>query len=155
MRSNEAINEIVATCFGHIRNQIEVIALDYSRDERPLDGVSWQLLEELQENARLSYSELGRRVGLTAPAVAERMRRMEEAGIISGYRVELNQEKIGRPLLAFIRLATDRANCAQFGAVAARELPEVLECHRVTGGDSYIAKVAVRSVQHLEDMLNR
>jgi Lrp/AsnC family leucine-responsive transcriptional regulator len=131
------------------------MALDFERYVQGLDDVSWQLLEELQQNARLSYSELGRRVGLTAPAVAERIRRMEEAGIIAGYRLELNQEKIGRPLLAFIRLATDQANCAQFGASAARDFPEVLECHRITGGDSYIVKVAVRSVQHLEDLLNR
>jgi Lrp/AsnC family leucine-responsive transcriptional regulator len=134
-----------------IRNQIGVIALD---SDRLLDDVSWQILTELQENARLSYTELGRRVGLTAPAVAERVRRMEEMDIITGYRVELNLEKTGLPLVAFIRIATDERMCFQFGG-AAREIPEILECHRVTGGDSYIVKVAVSSVRHLERLLDR
>jgi Lrp/AsnC family leucine-responsive transcriptional regulator len=134
-----------------IRNQIGVIALD---SDKLLDDVSWQILCELQENARLSYTELGRRVGLTAPAVAERVRRMEEMGIINGYRVELNLEKTGLPLLVFIRIATDERTCLQFGS-AVREIPEVLECHRVTGGDSYIVKAAVSSVRHLELLLNQ
>lgn len=123
--------------------------------ERILDEVSWQILGELQRNARISFTELGRRVGLTAPAVAERIRRMEDAGIIGGYRVELNHEKIGRGLLAFIRIATDQGACSRFGAVVERDFPEVLECHRVTGGDSYILKVAVPSVRELETLLDR
>ncbi len=119
-----------------------------------LDEVSWQILVELQENARLSYSELGRRVGLTAPAVADRVRRLEEAGIIEGYRVALNLDKIGLPLLAYIRIATHERMAVPFGSVA-KDFPEVLECHRVTGGDSYIVKVAVSSVRHLETLLDR
>src|SRR6266852_1986704 len=108
----------------------------------------------MQENARVSYSELGRRVGLTAPAVAERVKRMEEAGIIQGYRVDLNLEKIGVPMQAYVRLATDERMCLRFGGIA-RDFPEILECHRVTGGDSYIMKVAVASVRHLELLLDR
>jgi Lrp/AsnC family leucine-responsive transcriptional regulator len=119
-----------------------------------LDEVGWQILCELQENARISYTELGRRVGLTAPAVAERVRRMEEMGIIEGYRVNLNLEKIGLPMQAYIRLAAQEGMCLRFGSIA-RDIPEVLECHRVTGGDSYILKVAVSSVGHLENLLNR
>jgi len=119
-----------------------------------LDDVNWRILGELQQNARVSYSELGRRVGLTAPAVAERIRRMEDTGIIEGYRTELNLERIGLPILALIRVATSEGACAQFGAVA-RDIPEVLECRRVTGGDSYVMKVAVTSVQHLETLLDR
>jgi Lrp/AsnC family leucine-responsive transcriptional regulator len=119
-----------------------------------LDDVAWQILCELQENARISYTELGRRVGLTAPAVAERVRRMEEARIIEGYRVNLNLEKIGLPMQAYIRIATLEGTCLRFGSIA-REFPEILECHRVTGGDSYILKVAVSSVSHLEILLNR
>jgi Lrp/AsnC family leucine-responsive transcriptional regulator len=119
-----------------------------------LDDVAWRLLAELQANARISFSELGRRVGLSAPAVAERVRRMEEAGIIAGYHVELNLEKLGFPLQAIIRVATDERQCQAFGPLA-RDIPEVLECHRVTGGDSYICKVAVGSVRHLEQLLDR
>jgi Lrp/AsnC family leucine-responsive transcriptional regulator len=122
--------------------------------EKALDDVGWQILCELQDNARVSYSELGRRVGLTAPAVAERVKRMEDAGIVEGYRVNLNLEKIGLPMQAYIRIATDERMCLRFGGIA-REVPEVLECHRVTGGDSYILKVAVSSVSHLENLLNR
>jgi Lrp/AsnC family leucine-responsive transcriptional regulator len=122
--------------------------------DRVLDEVNWQILNELQEDARLSYTELGRRVGLTAPAVAERVKRLEESGVIAGYRVDLNLERVGYPLLVFIRIATNENMCLHFGAVA-QQFPEVLECHRVTGGDSYIIQVAVSSVRHLELFLNR
>lgn len=123
--------------------------------EKVIDRVSWQILTALQENARISYTDLGKRVGLTAPAVAERIRRMEDAGIIEGYRVELSLDKIGRGLIAFVRLATDQDTCSRFGSIVSREFPEVLECHRVTGGDSYITKVAVPSVRELETLLDR
>lgn len=119
-----------------------------------MDEVSWQILRELQENARITFSELGRRVGLSPPAVAERVRGLEEAGIIAGYRAEVNLEKIGLPLLAYVRIATDERTCGQFSATV-KGIPEILECHRVTGGDSYIVKAAVSTVQHLEDLLNR
>lgn len=119
-----------------------------------IDDVNWQILGALQQDARLSYSELGRRVGLTAPAVAERVRRLEEAGVIEGYHARLNPEKVGVPLLALVRIACSERMCQEFGNVA-RDIPEVLECCRVTGGDSYIAKVAVTSVQHLEGLLDR
>ena len=127
------------------------MALDLSD---ALDAANWEILSGLQENARLSYSELGRRVGLSPPAVAERVRRLEEAGIIRGYRADVDIAKLGLPLLGFIRVATREGRCPQFAALAA-ELPEVLECHRVTGGDSYIAKFAAASMQHLELLLNR
>jgi Lrp/AsnC family leucine-responsive transcriptional regulator len=118
-----------------------------------LDEIDWQILGDLQENARLGYSELGRRVGLSPPAVAERVRRLEEAGIIRGYRAEVDVARLGLPLLGFIRVATREDRCPQFAALAA-ELPEVLECHRVTGGDSYVVKFAATSMQHLEHLLN-
>src|SRR5919109_777696 len=120
-----------------------------------LDDVGWRLLCELQENARLSYSELGRRVGLTAPAVAERLRRMEEAGVVAGYRVDLRLDKIGLPLTAIIRLTCAEGWCARFGALVAKDFPETLECYRVAGSDSYVMKVAVASVQHLEGLIDR
>ncbi|MGH2461690.1 MAG: Lrp/AsnC family transcriptional regulator [Chloroflexota bacterium] len=122
--------------------------------EALLDDVNWKILEELQNNARLSFTELGRRVGLTAPAVAERVRRLEDAGVIEGYRAELNLEKLGLPLLALIRVATGDGMCGQFADVA-KGIPEVIECRRVTGGDSYVMKAAVTSVRHLEALLDR
>src|SRR5215470_16548505 len=104
--------------------------------EKLLDATGWQLLRELQQNARLSYSELGQRVGLSSPAVAERIRRMEDAGIISGYHAEVNRAKIGFPITAIIRMSTlagDR--CTRFTAFT-QDIPEVLVCYRVTGSDS-------------------
>lgn len=122
--------------------------------ERLLDDVGRRILHELQENPRIGYTELGRRVSLTAPAVAERVHRLEEAGIITGYRVELNTEKLGLPIIAFIRLATNEVKSGRVDAMA-QKTPEVLECHRVTGDDSYIMKVAVASVQHLETLISK
>ena len=122
--------------------------------ERLLDDVGRRILIELQENPRIGYTELGRRVGLTAPAVAERIRRLEECGIITGYRLELNVEKLGLPILAFIRLTTNDVKSGRVDAMA-KSLPEILECHRVTGDDSYIMKAAVSSVQHLEGLISK
>src|SRR3712207_257905 len=107
-----------------------------------LDEVSWAILCALQENARLSYSELGRRVGLTPPAVAERVKRLEEAGIITGYRAELDLSKLGLFLTVIIRLAPRGRPSGELGARLA-VLPEVLECHHVTGEDCFVMKVAV------------
>ena len=123
--------------------------------ERLLDETGWRLLEALQENARLSFSELGQRVGLSSPAVAERVRRMEDAGIITGYRAEVNTAKIGYPITAIVRISTPPGErCTRF-SVRAQELPEVLECYRVTGVDSLVMKVMVSSIEHLESLIDR
>ncbi|HKX30329.1 MAG TPA: Lrp/AsnC family transcriptional regulator [Blastocatellia bacterium] len=119
-----------------------------------LDDIGWHILKELQDNGRISFSELGRRVGLSIPAVTERVRRMEDAGIITGYHAEVNFEKIGYPILAYIRMSIT-------GNVSARivdlmkDLAEVTECHRGTGGDSFILKVRVSSVAHLEHVIEK
>ncbi len=123
-------------------------------DSSLLDATGWRLLCELQKNARLSYAELGRRVSLTLPAVAERIRKMEDAGIISGYRVELNASRIGLPITAFIRISIVGDVFTRITKVVA-ELPEVVECHRSTGADSFIMKVQVRSVEHLESLIDK
>ncbi len=122
--------------------------------ERLLDETGWHLLEALQENARLSFSELGQRVGLSSPAVAERVRRMEDAGIITGYRAEVNTAKIGYPITAIMRINTQGEKCARFNAFA-REIPEILECYRVTGEDCHVMKVMITSVEHLESLIDR
>lgn len=122
--------------------------------EGRLDSVDWALLTELQQNARISYTELGRRVGLTPPAVIERVRRLEDSGVISGYRVDLNMDRIGRPLKAVIRIAQNDARGCNLGAVL-RDMPEVLETDRITGEDCYTLKVAVASPERLEDFLDR
>jgi Lrp/AsnC family leucine-responsive transcriptional regulator len=119
-----------------------------------LDDIGWALLRELQGNARLSFSELGRRVGLTPPAVADRMRRMEEAGIIRGYRPEIDLARVGLPLTAVIRVTHRGVNCLELGRIVS-QYPEVLECHRITGAESYIMKVALRTVEHLQELIDR
>jgi len=120
-----------------------------------IDGTDWGLLEALQENARLTFAELGRRVSLSPAAVAERVRRLEETGVLRGYHAELDLAAVGVPMQAMIRITTSNSTeCATHGRRLA-EVPEVLEAQRVTGTDSYIARVAVRSMEHLEDLLTR
>ena len=122
--------------------------------DKLLDETGWRLLEELQENARLSYSELGLRVGLSSPAVAERMRRMEEAGLVTGYHAEVNLAALGLPVTAVIRLASiPGQNCSRTAAEV-NAIPEVIECYRVTGSDAVIATVVATSVDHLETIID-
>lgn len=123
--------------------------------EKMLDETGWRLLEVLQENARLSYSELGQRVNLSAPAVADRMRRMEEAGIINGYHAEVNLSKIGLPITAIVRVGNTAGQSCQQTLVRIKEIPEVLECYRVTGSDAVIARVAATSASHLERIIDQ
>ena len=119
-----------------------------------LDQIGWKLLHELQLNGRLSYAELGRRVGLTTPAVVERVRRMEEAGIIRGFHADVDPIKLGMPITAFIRMSVVGDVFTKIVA-AVKNSPEVVECHRGTGADSFIMKVHVRSVEHLEALIDR
>jgi Lrp/AsnC family leucine-responsive transcriptional regulator len=111
-------------------------------------------LGELQENARLTFNELGRRVNLSAPAVAERVRRMEEAGIIIGYRAEVDPAKVGFPLGAFLRVEAPGVNHSRIGALA-EETPEVVECHHITGAESFLMRVVLSGTDHLQGMLHK
>src|SRR5207302_11287306 len=124
------------------------------RTDKLLDQIGWKLLQELQINGRLSYAELGRRVGLTSPAVVERVKRMEEAGIIVGYHADIDPMKVGMPITAYIRLSVVGDVYTRITAVV-KNSPEVVECHRGTGADSFIMKVHVRSVEHLESLIDR
>jgi len=119
-----------------------------------LDGKDWQLLEALQQDARLGYAELGRKVRLSAPAVAERVKRLEEAGVISGYRATVDPKRLGYGISAMIRLRCDGATCARIGALVA-DIPEVLECRRLAGEDSALLHVVAMSIGHLESVLDR
>lgn len=119
-----------------------------------LDEIDKKLLSELQDDARTSYAELGRRVGLTTPAVIERIRKLEDAGIVTGYRAEIDTSKVGLPITAFIRMSISGVDYSHIIEVA-EVSNEVMECHRGTGGDSFIMKVAVASVEHLQEMIDR
>ncbi len=122
--------------------------------EKLLDRTGKKLLAALQANARLSFSELGRQVGLSQPAAAERVKRLEDAGIITGYHAEVDAAKLGWPVPAFVRLITPPEKYPRFLKLAA-SWPEVLECHHVSGDDSFVLKVAVSSTAHLEEFIGR
>ena len=119
-----------------------------------IDEIDRKILTELQSDARISYAELGRRVGLTTPAVIERVRKLEDAQIITGYRADIDPAKIGMPITAFIRMSITGVDYSHIIEVA-EQSKEVLECHRGTGGDSFIMKVAVSSVEHLQEVIDR
>jgi Lrp/AsnC family leucine-responsive transcriptional regulator len=123
-------------------------------NERLLDDIGWHILEELQRNARISFAELGRRVGLSIPAVTERVHRMEEAGIITGYHAEIDPAKVGLSITAFIRMNISGNVSAKIVSLM-NEMAEVEECHRGTGSDSFIMKVRATSVTHLEHLIER
>lgn len=119
-----------------------------------IDAIDWKILKELQINARITFAELGRRVGLTTPAVIERIRKLEDAAIITGYRVEIDTAKVGLPITAFIRMSITGVDYSHIIEVA-KDTTEVLECHRGTGGDSFIMKVAVADVGHLQTLIDK
>jgi Lrp/AsnC family transcriptional regulator, leucine-responsive regulatory protein len=129
------------------------------KDRRPGDILAFdttdsRLLAELQQDARLSLAELGRRVGLSSPAVTDRLRRLESDGVIVGHRTELSPEALGLALTSIIRI---RPSPRQLHKVAelAQDTPEVVECHRITGEDCFFIKAHVRDVHHLEELIDR
>ena len=125
-----------------------------SKSNPPLDQVDKHILQAIQENARIPYSELGRLVGLTPPAVRNRLQRMEDAGIILGYRAELDPEKLGLPITAFITLTTTpRRYTSVYQTIDG--LQEVQECHHLTGEASFIMKVNVGSMRHMEALIEQ
>ncbi len=119
-----------------------------------IDEIDWKILKELQINARITFAELGRRVGLTTPAVIERIHKLEDAGIITGYRAEIETAKVGLPIMAFVRMSITGVDYSHIIEVA-EQASEVLECHRGTGGDSFIMKVAVADVGHLQTLIDK
>lgn len=121
---------------------------------RTVDETDWKLLAELEADARQSFSELGRKVGLSQPATAERIKNLEALGIIRGYRVDVDRAKLGYPIQAFIRMHTDGEKCQGLQRNV-EKLLGVLECHRVTGDGSYIIRAALSSVEQLEELIDR
>ncbi len=122
------------------------------QNDRDLDSVGWQLLRMLQENARISFRQIGEVIGMTAPAVGERIHRLEDAGVLKGYQAKIDLAKIGRPIMAFVHLTCDSHQETKFRKDVLTLL-DVIECHCVTGTESFILKVAVTSVPHLEQLL--
>jgi Lrp/AsnC family transcriptional regulator, leucine-responsive regulatory protein len=119
-----------------------------------LDTVGLRILRELQRDARQTLSELSRKAGLSLPAVSERVRRMEECGIIRGYHAQVDLGSIGYPITVFVRLKMAPERYTKFKHAVA-SLPAVLECHHVSGEDSFILKLVVSSIADLEAMLGK
>ena len=117
-----------------------------------LDDINRDLLDILQLEGRLSYRELGDRVGLSAPAVAERMHKLEDSGVIRGYRAVVDYEALGFPILCIIRLRAPGPSSGVDEMVQA--IPEVIEANRVTGSESHVIRARVRSTAHLESLLH-
>jgi Lrp/AsnC family transcriptional regulator, leucine-responsive regulatory protein len=117
-----------------------------------LDETSWAILQALQENARISYAELGKQVGLTAPAVAERVRKMEDAGIISGYHAAINLPALGLPISVVIQLRVNHGRLKDVYALIGK-MPEVTTCYNLTGNDCSMIVASVASIDHLEKLL--
>jgi len=113
-----------------------------------------ELLRQLRDDPRLGVAELARRVGLSAPAVRERVLRLEEAGVVRGYRLELDPAALGYPISAYVRV---RPAPGQLPKVAelARSLPQVVECHRVTGEDCFVLKIHLSALDDLDQLLDR
>jgi Lrp/AsnC family leucine-responsive transcriptional regulator len=115
-----------------------------------LDPTDRELIRELEADARITWADLGRRVGLTAPAVRERVRRLERAGVITGYGAWIDPERVGRPIGAYVRVATTSIGRAEKLVEFVRERGEVVECHSLTGDDSVILRIQVADMAMLD-----
>jgi Lrp/AsnC family transcriptional regulator, leucine-responsive regulatory protein len=129
-------------------------ALTYSPSHEVLDEVNLRLLTHLREDPRMSMSALSRRVGMSSPAVTERVRRMEEAGVIMGYRLDIDPKALGLPVAAYIRVRPSPGQLPKIAELA-EQIAEVVECHRVTGEDCFIIKVHLPAMDQLDRILDR
>lgn len=112
------------------------------------------ILKLLQRNPRMSIAELARKIGMSNPAARERVRRLEKSGVIAGYRLELNPKAAGHDITAFVRIRPLPGHLPKVSKLA-QQLPEVVECHRVTGEDCFILKVHLPEIASLDRVLDR
>jgi Lrp/AsnC family leucine-responsive transcriptional regulator len=119
-----------------------------------LDDINRRLLDELQRDGRVAFAELGRRVGLSAPAVAERVGRLEREGVITGYRAEVDPRAVGYVLAAVVRIRPFARQIHKIPEIAA-QTPEIVECERITGEDCFLLRLHVRAMDDLEPVLDR
>ena len=119
-----------------------------------IDELNWRILKLLQENARESFTSVGRKVGLTPPAVAERVKKMEDLGILEGYKTKVSYTKAGYQLKAIINLRAFMGKLKPFLEMV-KSLDEVLNCYRITGNENIIMEVVLRDQHHLEQFIDR
>lgn len=124
------------------------------RTETALDEIDWRILAELQRDGRLSFNELGRRVSLSSPSVAERVRKLESSGVITGYRAVVDPARAGQPVAAFIQMRCDRDRCL-LKTSRASDYPEIVEIHKLSGDYCSMLRVRTSSMRHLESFLER
>jgi Lrp/AsnC family leucine-responsive transcriptional regulator len=126
----------------------------YTSADSELDEVNLRILAELRREPRLTMAALGRRIGMSSPAVTERVRRLEEVGVIAGYRLDINPASLGLPIAAYVRVRPIPGQVQRVAELAA-QIPEVVECHRVTGEDCFIMKVHIPAMEQLDRLLDR
>jgi Lrp/AsnC family leucine-responsive transcriptional regulator len=119
-----------------------------------LDEIDCKLLTELQRSARMSFAELGRTVGLSTPAVIERVKRLEEERVILGYHAQVDPVTVGRAVEAFVKVSVAGNHLLRFAATV-QTVEEVLECYRITGAESFLVLVAVRDMLHLQVVIDK
>jgi Lrp/AsnC family transcriptional regulator, leucine-responsive regulatory protein len=128
--------------------------VSYDPEDRILDAVNLRLLAELQASPRLPTAELARRIGMSAPAVAERVQRLERVGVIAGHHLEINPAAVGLPVTAFARIRPMPGSLPKIAELAA-QTPQVTECYRITGEDCFLIKLHAPAIEQLEAILDR
>ena len=119
-----------------------------------LDPRNAKILRLLRADPRMNISELARRVGMSAPAIRERVQRLQETGVISGYRLEISARALGYPIAAFVRIRPMPGKLSKIVEIASR-MPQVVECHRITGEDCFILKIHLESLDGLDRILDK
>lgn len=131
-----------------------IAALNLQIEKPVLDELNLRLLTELSADPRLRTTELARRLGVSAPTVRERITRLEESGVIRGYRLDIDPAALGLPVAAWVRLRPGPGQIPRIIALAERT-PEVLECHRISGEDCFLMRVQVAAIAGLEEVLDK
>jgi Lrp/AsnC family transcriptional regulator, leucine-responsive regulatory protein len=135
-------------------NQRQNTASGFTPSVELLDQTNLRLLDELHANPRITMSALGRRVGMSAPAVTERVQRLERTGVIRGYRLEVDPAALGLPVTAFVRIRPAPGQLPKIAELA-KQLGQVSECHRITGEDCFLIKIHAATVPKIEELLDQ
>ncbi|TDD39729.1 Lrp/AsnC family transcriptional regulator [Actinomadura sp. KC06] len=123
-------------------------------EPKPLDAIDLRILTELQRDGRATLADLGRRVALSAPAVAERVQRLEDTGVITGYHASVDPVALGFPITILVRVNPSPRELSRIPKIA-DEIPAIVECHRITGDDCFYFIAHLRTVEELEPILDR